>query len=259
VARRDRSGHDDPVTDALSAIEVFWLAHDGLPRQAPGSAATTRLLLQLAGPLPDRPRILDIGCGTGVATFPLLAATGGTALAVDTHQPFLDRLTADAGAAGLADRVRTLCTPMQDLALPPGSVDLLWAEGSAYIMGVDAALAAWRALLAPGGVLVLTEVGWTTPDPAPAARRFWAAGYPAIRGTAATVVAAEAAGWTVRATYLLPDADWAAYYDPLAERVAELRRRGVDPAALDEVAREVELRREHGGDYGYTGYVLRPR
>jgi SAM-dependent methyltransferase len=247
------------VTDALSAIEVFWLAHEGLPRQAPGSTATTQLLLSLAGPIADRPRIVDIGCGTGVATLPLALATGGSVLAVDTHQPFLDRLVADAGAAGLAGRVRTSSTPMQDLALPAGSVDLLWAEGSAYLMGVDAALAAWRPLLAPGGALVLTEVGWTTPDPAPAAREYWTAGYPAIRGTAATVAAAESAGWTVLATYLLPDADWAAYYDPMAERVAELRGRGADPGALDELAREIEMRRAHGGDYGYTGYVLRPR
>jgi SAM-dependent methyltransferase len=247
------------VTDALSAIEVFWLAHDGLPRQAPGSTGTTHLLLRLAGPLAGRPRIVDIGCGTGVATLPLVSASGGSVLAVDTHQPFLDRLTADAAAAGLADRVRTVRTPMQDLVLPPGSVDLLWAEGSAYLMGIDAALIAWRPLLAPGGVLVLTEAGWTSPDPAPAARAFWSAGYPAMRGTAATVAAAESAGWTVRATYLLPDSDWAAYYDPLAERVAELRGRGLDPAALDELAREIEVRRAHGDDYGYTGYVLRPR
>jgi hypothetical protein len=63
----------------------------------------------------------------------------------------------------------------------------------------------------------------------------------------------------VLATYLLPDADWAAYYDPMAERVAELRGRGADSGALDELAREIEMRRVHGGDYGYTGYVLRPR
>jgi SAM-dependent methyltransferase len=247
------------MTDALTAIEVFWLAHEGLPRQAPGSATTTRLLLRLAGPLPDRPRIVDIGCGTGVASLLLAADTGGEVLAVDTHRPFLDRLTADAAAAGLADRVRTLETPMQDLALPPGSVDLLWAEGSAYLMGVDTALAAWRPLLAPGGALVLTDASWTTPTPSPAARAFWTEGYPAMRDTAGTVAAATAAGWTVLATYLLPQSDWAAYYDPMTERVAELRARGIDPAALDEVGREIDLWRTHGRDYGYTGYVLRPR
>jgi SAM-dependent methyltransferase len=242
-----------------SPADVFWAAHDGLPRQAPGSEATTRLLLQLAGPLPERPRIVDIGAGTGAATVPLALATGGEVIAVDTHRPFLDRLTAAAADAGVGDRVRALEAPMQDLPLPDARADLVWAEGSAYVMGFDAALRGWRRLLAPGGVLVLTEAEWTTPDPAPAAREFWAAGYPAMRDTAGNVAAASAAGWTVHATYLLPDTDWAAYYDPFAARVAQLRARGLDPAVLDELAREVEVRTAHGADYGYTGYVLRPR
>ncbi len=243
----------DPPGDA------FWAAHDGLPRQAPGSAATTRLLLQLAGPLPERPRIVDIGCGTGTAGIPLALATGGELVAVDTHRPSLDQLTAAAAAAGVGVRVRTLEAPMQDLPLPDGRADLVWAEGSAYIMGFDAALRSWRRLLAPGGVLVLTEAEWTNPDPAAAACEFWDAGYPAMRDTAGNVAAATAAGWTVHATYLLPDADWAAYYDPLAARVAQLRARGLDPAVSDELVREIEVRTAHGADYGYTGYVLRPR
>ena len=246
------------MTDALTASEVFELAHRDLPRQAPGSAATTRLLLGLAGPLPDRPRIVDIGCGTGVASLLLAAETGGEVTAVDVHQPFLDRLAADAAAAGLAGRVRPLRASMQDLPLPAAGADLLWAEGSAYLMGFDAALRAWRPLLAPGGALVLTEAEWTTVDPSPGARAFWDPGYPGMRSTAGNVAAAMAAGWTVAAGYLLPDSDWAAYYDPLAERVARLRERGVDPAALDEVAAEIEVRRAHGHEYGYTGYVLRP-
>jgi SAM-dependent methyltransferase len=237
----------------VDATEIFWLAHDGLPRQAPGSPETTRLLLRLAGALPDRPRIVDIGCGTGASSLVLAAETGGTVTAVDTHGPFLEQLTG-------AERVTTLNAPMQDLPLPDGSADLVWAEGSAYIMGFDAALRAWRRLLAPGGALVLTEAEWTTLDPSPGARAFWGAGYPAMRATDANVRAALAAGWTVTATYLLPDSDWATYYEPLAARVEQLRRELPDAgAALDEVEREIHVRREHGGDYGYTGYVLRPR
>lgn len=244
----------------MTPEETFWLAHEGLPREAPGSAATTRLLLRLAGPLPERPRVVDIGCGTGPATLVLAEQTRGAVTAVDTHEPFLARLRAAADAAGVGGQVRTVAAPMQDLPLADGSADLLWAEGSAYVMGFDAALRAWRRLLAPGGVLVLTEAEWTTPDPAHGARVFWDAAYPAMRGTDANVRAALAAGWTVAASYLLPDSDWAGYYEPLAARVATLRHEvpGAD-AVLDEVAREIEVRREHGGDYGYTGYVLRRR
>lgn len=244
----------------MAAEEIFWAAHENLPREAPGSPATTRLLLRLAEPLAARPRIVDIGCGTGSASILLAAEADAEVVAVDTHLPFLERLRAEAAATGLNDRIRTMAAPMQDLPLPDGTADLLWAEGSAYIMGFDAALRAWRRLLAPGGVLVLTEAEWTTPEPASEARGFWDAGYPGMRTTDANTRAAMDAGWTVAATYLLPDSDWATYYDPLATRIAALRRERPDAnATLDEIGREIEVRRAHGADYGYTGYVLRPR
>lgn len=240
-------------------MEVFWRAHERLPREAPGSPETTRLLLRLAGPLPAAPRIVDIGAGTGPASVLLALESGGTVTAVDLHEPFLAQVTARAHAAGVADRVGVLAAPMEALPLAAGSVDLLWAEGSAYIMGFDAALAAWAPLLAPGGALVLTEAEWTTPRPSAGARAFWEAGYPAMRTTAGNVAAAQDADWDVLATYRLPESDWAQYYGPLAARIEELRGQGVDPEALAQVAQEIDIRAEHGADYAYTGYVLRPR
>ncbi|MGH3438677.1 MAG: hypothetical protein ACRDRN_19680, partial [Sciscionella sp.] len=80
-----------------------------------------------------------------------------------------------------------------------------------------------------------------------------------MRSTAGNVAATQDAGWTVAATYLLPDSDWAGYYDPLAARLDTLSAEGVDPDVLSEIGNEIQLRRDHGGDYGYTGYVLRPR
>lgn len=256
TAAADPRGGSIPEVDVEA---VFRRAHTGLPREAPGSADTTRLLLRLAGDVAPRPRIVDIGCGTGPSALVLAAETGGDVVAVDLHEPFLRELDAAAAAAGVQDRVRTLAAPMADLPLPDGSADVVWAEGSAYLMGFDAALRGWRRLLAPGGVLVLTEAEWTTPGPAPAARAFWDPAYPGMRTTDENVRAALAAGWTVSAVYLLPDSDWDAYYVPLAARIDELRREGIDPALLDEVGREIDVRRRHGADYGYTGYVLRPR
>ncbi|MFJ6855763.1 GNAT family N-acetyltransferase [Streptomyces sp. NPDC091271] len=130
-----------------------------LIRQDPGSEATTLRLLALAGPLPEHPRVLGLGCGPGGAALLLAAEAGARVTAVDPHQPFLDELSEAAGARGLGARIRTVRADTAGLVgagFADGSYDLVWAEGSAYITAFDTALRDWRRLLAPGGSIVIT-------------------------------------------------------------------------------------------------------
>ncbi|MEV7525702.1 bifunctional class I SAM-dependent methyltransferase/N-acetyltransferase [Streptomyces sp. NPDC091371] len=253
------------MTDTTSNgfIEAFFTLHHGLPRQAPGSDASTRHLLSLCGPLTERPRVLDLGCGPGRSALLLAAeagAHGGDVTAVDLHAPFLDELRTAAEARGLADRVRTVEADMGALEqFEDGSFDLVWAEGSAYVIGFDTALARWRRLLAPGGTIVLTECEWTTPEPSAGARAFWDQECP-LRSTAGNLAAAQAAGYRVLGVHHLPDSDWAEYYGPLAERVRTHPPAGspATAAALAATREELDVRARHGHEYGYTGYALRP-
>ncbi|QBI56271.1 class I SAM-dependent methyltransferase [Streptomonospora litoralis] len=251
----DLTDIDDPFLQASLRL------HHGMRHHGPGSAETTRLLLSLAGPLPPRPRVADLGCGSGAATLVLAEETDAAEItAVDIYEPFLGELRDAAASAGIGDRIRTEARSIDDLAYPDGAFDLVWSEGAAYNIGFDSALRQWRRLLAPGGALVVTECGWTTDRPAPQAREFWDEMYP-LRSTAENVAAATAAGYTVEAVYLLPDRDWFdEYYTVLERRVA-----AIDPGDEAMVRagaaqqREIDLRRAHGGDYGYAGYVLRRR
>lgn len=240
---------------------AFFALHRALPRQSPGSDATTRRLLELVGPRPDRPRVLDLGCGPGRASLLLAAEAGAEVTAVDLHQPFLDELREAAEARGLGGRIRTVRADMADLTGPDftdGSFDLVWAEGSAYLVGFDTALRDWRRLLAPGGAMAVTECVWTTDAPSPGARAFWEP-HATLRPVAANTAAAVAAGWQVTGVLVQPDSDWDEYYVPLAERVA-----AADPSApgmaeaLAATRQELAARRDHGTEYGYAGYVLRP-
>jgi SAM-dependent methyltransferase len=237
---------------------AFFALHHGLPRQGPGSDSTTRRLLALAGPLPERPRVLDLGCGPGLGGQEQRGAAGAEVTAVDLHEPFLDELRQAAEARGLGDSVRTLHADMGALPFPDGSFDLVWAESSAYALGFDTALREWRRLLSPGGTLVLTECEWTVDEPSQEARDFWDRHY-ALRTTAANTAAAVEGGYHVLGVVPQPESDWDEYYGPLAERAD-----AADPAApgmaeaLAATREELAVRRDHGDEYGYTGYVLRP-
>ncbi|AXE81424.1 bifunctional class I SAM-dependent methyltransferase/N-acetyltransferase [Streptomyces atratus] len=251
------------MTDNDHAIrfEAFFSLHHNLPRQSPGSDATTRRMLGLTGPLPRRPRVLDLGCGPGRAALLLAAEAGAEVTAVDLHEPFLDELREAAEARGLGDRINTVRADMAELSgpdFPDGSFDLVWAEGSAYIIGFDTALRDWKRLLAPGGSLVVSECVWTTDAPTDEARAFWEQ-ETSLRPVAANTAAAVAAGYHVLGVRVQPDSDWDEYYVPLAERVeaADTSAPGME-WALAASREELAMRRDHGTEYGYACYVLRP-
>ncbi|WP_053756048.1 bifunctional class I SAM-dependent methyltransferase/N-acetyltransferase [Streptomyces sp. AS58] len=249
----------EPAPGHDAVTEAFFNLHDGLPRQGPGSDATTRRLPAAAGPLPEHPRVLDAGCGPGRFALLLAEEAGAHVTAVDLHQPFLGSLTAEASRRGLADRVTVLNRSMDQLPFPDHSFDVVWAEGSVYNIGFDTALRAWRRLLAPGGVLVVTEIEWTVPAPAEPVRAYWDAMYP-LRTHSANADAAQAAGYRVRAHWPPPDGDWwSEYYTPLTERIPRAHPRvpGMTQA-LTALQEEITMRREHGSAYDYAAYVLQP-
>ena len=142
------------------ATSLFWELHSGLPRQGPGSAASTRRALGLVPDLGPETRVLDIGCGPGAQTLVLAENSPSRIVAVDNHPPFIEALNRKAHELGLADRLEARVADMRRLDFADGSFDLIWCEGAIYIMGVEAGLRDWRRLLrrkrvrgADGGVL----------------------------------------------------------------------------------------------------------
>lgn len=240
----------------------FFEVHRDMPRQGPGSDASTLRALSLAGPLPQTPDILDIGCGPGAQTLCLARATGGRITAVDTCQPFLEDLAARAAAAGLSEKIIPRNQSMSELTDPDGSYDLVWSEAAVYNMGFDAGLRAWRRLLRSGGVLGVSECVWLTDTPPEAARAFWASEYPAMTSVEENLVLLARSGYRLLGHFVLPASDWMdGYYLHIRARLAALLPlHAGDPGAEEVFAMEeseIRMYEDHGDSYGYAFFVAR--
>lgn len=244
---KNMNEHDQYMAD-------FMHVFNALDRWGPGSEEDT---LRALGAVPFKPEnILEIGCGRGIATTVLAQNTDAKITALDNETTALARMMERATQAGVADRIETVCASMTDIPLEKGQFDLIWAEGSAYVMGVNNALKQWRSLLSGNGVLVLSDMVWSVESPNPAIQEFLAGEYPDLTTAAVRIEQAKAAGYEVLDTFTMSKEAWDAYYTPLGERVSELETSMPDSAALNEIKREVALMTAYFGEVNYQLFIL---
>jgi SAM-dependent methyltransferase len=257
----------DEQEQRLLFYEIF---DPSMPRLGPGDDAST---LSALGSLlaaggrgsdrtqPKRMRVLDIGCGIGAQTLQLARHLDGTILAIDNHQPYLDELGSRARAEGLAEKIRPCLKDMRALDEEDGVFDLVWAEGSLFVMGFHAGLETCFARLAPGGLAAVCELAWLLPDPPVECAEFFAAEYPAMLDMVANERLIAGCGFELVDEFVLPDSSWwDSYYHPLEARLARyLDKFATDPEKLkllDWIQAEIDIRRKYSAFYGYVFFLL---
>ena len=161
--------------------ELFWEIHSGNPREGPGEFQSTKRAFDMLKDLPSNPRILDIGCGPGTQTIDLSLLTDGSIIAIDNHPQFLEDLGKKIRLSGLIDRITPLIGDMCDLHFEEGTFDIIWAEGSIYIIGFEKGFLQWRTFLKGRGYLVASELTWLRADAPEEIKEYFIKEYPGSR------------------------------------------------------------------------------
>jgi len=204
--------------------------------------------------------VVDAGCGAGRQAFVMADELKTPIHAVDSYQPFLDRLIHRAKEKGLAELMRTHCMDMKDIPTVFPTIDLLWAEGAAYNIGFANALTTWAKAIRPDGFAVVSELCWLRKNKIPdAAKEFFRSGYPEMQSVEQNIQTAEGAGYELFNTYTVPKETWVKdYYDLLEPRAKSLATHS-DVAVRDfavETLKEIETFKIAEDSYGYVFYVL---
>lgn len=186
---------------------------------------------------------------------------GGEVAGIDIDAEALGKFEKRIEEEGLGAKVKAIHGSMLDMTFPPESFDIVWAEGSLHIVGLSKGLSAIRRFIRPVGFLVMHESIWIRPDPPENIRNRWESRYPDIRTVDGYKEWVTQYGYSMIASFVLPeDFWWNLYYEPLGRRIEEFREKHSDNpetlAILDREQQEVDLFERSSQWFGSAYLVL---
>jgi len=194
-------------------------------------------------PKMDRPRILDVGCGSGVPTLKLAELSKGRVVALDIDQNAIERLKGKIKEAGLSGQVEAINLSMLDMDFPKESFDIIWAEGSIDCVGFKKGLAEWGRLLKPKGCLAVHDEK---------------------NNLAGKLDDIPACGYELLGYFNLDEQTWKKeYFFPMQRLINETRSRHAKDrvmlALLDKEQREIEVFKTDPASCSSVFFVMRKR
>ena len=189
----------------------------------------------------EKPRILDIGCGSGIPAIELAKLSNGEVIGIDIDQSCIDEFNRKIKEEALSDRVKVLNLSLFEMNFPDDAFDVIWVEGYFRTIGFERALKQWRRLLKYNGYLVIH--------------------YP-IKPVADSLSRLPQCGYRLEDTVLLPaDAWWTEFYNPLEEKMVALTRKYANsPDALKllkQHKREMTLVKKNPRDFSSAFYIMK--
>lgn len=245
---KDMNEHEQYMAD-------FEAIFRGLDRLGPGDEGDS---LKALRSLPIKSGdALEIGCGKGVTTICLAKNSAFNLTSLDNDEYSLSCLKEKAKENSLEHRITSICASMTAMPFDRGQFDVLWSEGSAYIMGVKQALKSWKPLLKSNGYLVISDLVWLTNNPDAEAIEFWQQNYPDMSTSEQRIKEMMKAGYEVIESFTQSEQSWRNYLDPLKQKITQVEDEGFTSNSLNDLRKELQIHEQYLGQYGYQVFVLK--
>lgn len=247
----------------MEELQLLIDLHRGGKRQGPGGDDETEKALDLASIDRGKPlKIADIGCGTGASTRVLARLLNARITAVDFLQEFLDVLESRAEKEEVSGKIVPLCCSMDSLPFENEEFDVIWSEGAIYNIGFKKGVIDWNRYLKPGGLLVVSEMTWTTMTRPSEIQEHWESEYPEIDVASSKMSVLEKNGYSPIGYFVLPEHCWLEnYYRPMQESFSNFLGRNNHSdeaqALVEAETREIELYERYKSYYSYGVYIAR--
>lgn len=247
----------------MADFQLLIDLHKSANRQGPGGDAETEMALSLARVDRYQPlKVADIGCGTGAATLVLARLLAAQITAVDFLPDFLEVLKGRAASSGLAEKITPLCCSMDNLPFVNEEYDVIWSEGAIYNIGFEKGITDWKRYLKVGGILVASEITWTTASRPLKLQKHWEDEYPEIDMASSKMAVLEKNGYSPMGYFILPEYCWLDnYYRPMQNSFQSfLNRNGNSEAAnaiVEAEQREIDLYEKYKTHYSYGVYIAK--
>ena len=237
--------------------------HKRAKRQGPGGNDETKKAIDLAMLDPLAPlKIADIGCGTGASTLQLARLLNAEITAVDFLPAFIEILKSNAEKEGLTPKINPLVCSMENLQFDDEEYDVIWSEGAIYNIGFEKGINDWKRFLKTGGLLVVSEITWTTNDRPVEIQKYWEAEYPEIGTASSKISIIEKNGYSTLAYFVLPEHCWLDnYYRALQNSFSKFLARNADDenaqAIVEAEKKEIALYEKYKLNYSYGVYIAK--
>jgi ubiquinone/menaquinone biosynthesis C-methylase UbiE len=200
---------------------------------------TRKAFLKL--PQLENPRILDIGCGSGVPTIELAKLSGGEVTGIDIDQSCIDEFNRKVKEENLGNRVKALNLSLSEMKFPDETFDVIWSEGVVGNIGFVTSLKDWRRLLKQDGYLVI---------------------HYQVSRVADVLSRIPQLGYSLVDTLLLPvDAWWAEFYEPIEEKMDTLLhkyRNNTDALKLlNQCKTEMNMVKKNPSNFSCAFYIMK--